>query len=97
MIGKSVSSAARSSRHQENDGQEGISYKEIDDSKIKSKKKSKRERSKSTWSFLLYGSQRSRPAQTEDSGDDFSFRQHLPPMELREEEYLLSALMANSR
>ena len=47
--------------------------------------------------FFSFGT--SRPGQNDDPRDDnnLSFFQHLPPKELREEEYILSALMANSR
>ena len=55
------------------------------------KKKLEKEKSRS---ILMLGSQHSR---SEHTGEDISFRQHLPPIELREEEYILSALMANSR
>jgi hypothetical protein len=95
MFSKTVSSAARCTRHHEIDEQAGIIYKEIDYSEKKSKTKS--DRGKSTaMSFILRGSQRT-SSQINHSGEDISFRQHLPPIELREEEYVLSALMANSR
>ena len=50
-----------------------------------------------TWSFINRGSKTSRSEHTGDPRDDINFLQYLPPKELREDEYVLSALMANSR
>jgi hypothetical protein len=103
MVGKSFSAAARHARHHDFGGEAGINYKEMSFSDRKLKNISEMEKSKSiTWSFIRFGSQRfgsqqSSLAKIGDSGEDISFRQHLPPIELREEEYFLSALMANSR
>ncbi len=47
------------------------------------------------WSFVFYGSQRSRPSRIDKP--EVNYLETLPPAELREEEHELSALMAHSR
>ena len=96
MVGKLVSTAAsRSIRHHEIDaGIDSTRQGLIDRVRKFSETVDENSRSKT---FFSFGSKTTRSEKTGGPLDDICFLQYLPPKELREEEYVLSALMANSR
>jgi hypothetical protein len=47
------------------------------------------------WSFVFFGSQRSRPVRVDEG--EINYLETIPATELREEEHVLSTLMAHSR
>ncbi len=95
MVGKFARGASRSLRFPEEDVPLELDPRRISlgDRKVPKFSENGAESSRSR-AFFSFGSKSSR---SEHNRDDIGFLQHLPPKELREEEYVLSALMANSR